>query len=123
MASNGWTLGRMGSQVGKRIFITGANSGVGYSAAVELARRGAVVVLACRNRERGAAALLRLKADALGPESAADRAELVELDLASLASVRRVAEQELARGGGAGCPGQQCRGDGSSAAGADAGRV
>ncbi len=98
MAANGWTLERMGSQAGKRIFITGANSGVGYAAAVELARRGAVVVLACRNAERGAAALTRLKADAPGPDSAADRAELVELDLASLASVRRVAEAELARG-------------------------
>ena len=98
MAGNGWTLERMESQAGKRIFITGANSGVGYSAAVELARRGAVVVLACRNRERGAAALVRLKADAAGPESAADRAELVEMDLASLASVRQVAEAEVARG-------------------------
>ncbi len=88
----------MGSQVGKRFLITGANSGVGYSAAVELARRGAVVLMACRDRARGEAALERLKVDAAGRFSAASRAELVLLDLASLDSVRRVAETEVARG-------------------------
>ena len=91
-----WTLAQMPSQVGKRIFITGGNSGVGYYAAVELARCGAVVVLACRDRTRGEEALRQLKRDAVGPESAADRAELVILNLASLDSVRRVAEDEVA---------------------------
>jgi NAD(P)-dependent dehydrogenase (short-subunit alcohol dehydrogenase family) len=93
-----WTLAQMGSQTGKRFFITGANSGVGYSAAVELARRGACVVMACRDRARGEAALAKLKNDAAGPESAAGEAELALLDLASLESVKRVAEEELARG-------------------------
>jgi len=96
MTSN-WTLADMPSQAGKRIFITGANSGVGYWTAVELARRGATVVLACRDRTRGQEALKRLVADASGPESAAAKAELVQLDLASLASVREVAAAELAR--------------------------
>jgi len=95
--SDMWTLARMGSQAGKRFLITGANSGVGYSVAVELARRGASVVLACRDRGRGEAAIAKLRRDAIGPESAASEAELVELDLASLDSVRRVAEAELAR--------------------------
>jgi NAD(P)-dependent dehydrogenase (short-subunit alcohol dehydrogenase family) len=93
-----WTLADLPSQAGKRFFITGGNSGVGYYASVELARRGAVVVLACRDLKRGQAALQQLVADAVGPESAAARAELVELDLASLDSVRRVAEAEVARG-------------------------
>jgi NAD(P)-dependent dehydrogenase (short-subunit alcohol dehydrogenase family) len=93
-----WTLAQMGSQTGKRFFITGANSGVGYSAAVELARRGACVVMACRDRARGEAALAKLKNDAAGPESAAGEAELALLDLASLESVKRVAEEELERG-------------------------
>ncbi len=95
--SNKWTLAQMPSQAGKRFFITGANSGVGYWAAVELARRGATVVLACRNRVKGEDALHRLKLDAAGPESAAASAELVILDLASLASIRSVAEAEVAR--------------------------
>lgn len=84
-------------QTGKRFFITGANSGVGYWAAVELARRGAVVVIACRDRARGEAALKQLRADATGPDSVAAEAELVLLDLASLDSVKRVAEAEVAR--------------------------
>ena len=92
-----WTLDNMPSQEGKRFFITGGNSGIGYAAAVELARRGATVVLACRDAAKGEAALRRLKVDAVGPESAAEAAELVLLDLASLASVRKVAEAEVAR--------------------------
>jgi NAD(P)-dependent dehydrogenase (short-subunit alcohol dehydrogenase family) len=88
----------MGSQAGKRFFITGANSGVGYSAAVELARHGATVVIACRDKARGAKALEKLRLDAVGPESAASKAELAELDLASLESVRAAAEQELSKG-------------------------
>lgn len=93
----------MKSQSGKRVLITGANSGVGYAAAVELARRGAVVVLACRDKGRGEAALAKLRGDSAGPDSAGAQAELVELDLASLASVERVAEAELARGMGLDC--------------------
>ena len=92
-----WTLEDMESQAGKRFLITGANSGVGYSAAVQLAKRGAIVVLACRDTGRGKVALRKLKQDAAGPESAGEQAELVELDLASLRSVRAVAEAEVAR--------------------------
>ena len=93
-----WTLADVSSQAGKRFLITGGNSGVGYYAAVELARRDGVVVLACRNRARGEAALQRLKVDAAGPESAASAAELVMLDLASLGSVQRVAEDLVVQG-------------------------
>jgi len=93
-----WTLADVPSQVGKRFFITGGNSGVGYYAAVELARRGAVMVLACRDKAKGEAALRRLKVDASGAESAAGAAELVMLDLASLDSVREVAASVLASG-------------------------
>jgi NAD(P)-dependent dehydrogenase (short-subunit alcohol dehydrogenase family) len=95
--TNKWTLAQMPSQAGKRFFITGGNSGVGYWAAVELARRGATVVLACRNQARGEDALRRLKLDAAGPESAASQAELVILELGSLESIRSVAEAEVAR--------------------------
>ena len=85
----------MPSQAGKRFFITGGNSGVGYYAAVELARHGAVVVMACRDRAKGEAALRQLRTDAGGAESAAGEAELVLLDLASLDSVRTVAQAEV----------------------------
>jgi NAD(P)-dependent dehydrogenase (short-subunit alcohol dehydrogenase family) len=96
--SQNWTLEQTPLQTGKRFFITGANSGVGYHAAVELARRGGVVVMACRDRAKGETARQQLAADAAGPDSAATSAELMVLDLASLDSVRRAAETELARG-------------------------
>jgi NAD(P)-dependent dehydrogenase (short-subunit alcohol dehydrogenase family) len=42
---------------GKTIIVTGANSGIGLSAAIQLARLGANVIMACRSAERGEAAL------------------------------------------------------------------
>lgn len=88
-----WTPEDMPSQAGRRAIVTGANSGIGYYAALELARKGAHVLLACRDRARGDAALTRLRAEA--PNASA---EVVPLDLASLASVREFAADELRRG-------------------------
>jgi NAD(P)-dependent dehydrogenase (short-subunit alcohol dehydrogenase family) len=88
-----WTAADIPSQVGRRALITGANSGVGYGAALELARKGAHVLLACRDRARGEAALARLRVEI--PSAAA---EVVPLDLASLQSVREFADRELRLG-------------------------
>jgi len=89
----GWTVADIPSQTGRRALITGANSGIGYYAAIELARTGAHVLLACRDKARGDAALARLRGAV--PRASA---EVVLLDLASLASVRSVAEAEVALG-------------------------
>jgi NAD(P)-dependent dehydrogenase (short-subunit alcohol dehydrogenase family) len=89
----GWTVEQIPSQAGRRALITGANSGIGYYAALELARKGAYVLLACRDRARGEAALARLRAEV--PSAGA---EVVLLDLASLASVRTFAEAQLELG-------------------------
>jgi NAD(P)-dependent dehydrogenase (short-subunit alcohol dehydrogenase family) len=89
----GWTVADIPSQAGRRVLITGANSGIGYYAALELARKGAHVVLACRNKAKGDAALARIRG-----EVPAAGAEVVLLDLASLDSVRAVAATELALG-------------------------
>jgi len=87
---SGWTVASMPSQAGRRALITGANSGIGYHAALELARKGAHVLLACRDKAKGDAALERLRA-----EVPAASAEVVVLDLASLESVCAFGAAEL----------------------------
>ena len=82
-----WTADDIPDLTGKVAVVTGANSGIGFEAAKELARKGAATVLACRSPERGQAALDALLADAPGA-----KAELLALDLASLASIERFAE-------------------------------
>ena len=68
------------------VLITGANSGIGQAAATDLARRGWQVFAAARSPERGEAAVAQIQND-----SGSTRVELLELDLASFASVRRAA--------------------------------
>ncbi len=81
-----WTAADIPDQTGKVAIVTGGNSGIGFGAAKELARKGAETVLACRSPERGQAAL-----DALRAEIPGAKAELLTLDLASLASIERFA--------------------------------
>ncbi|MBB4743290.1 NAD(P)-dependent dehydrogenase (short-subunit alcohol dehydrogenase family) [Actinoplanes octamycinicus] len=71
---------------GRVAVVTGANSGIGYVTARELARRDMTVVLACRDPDRGQAALDRIRAEAAGA-----RLELRQVDLGSLASIRAFA--------------------------------
>ncbi|MBV2357519.1 SDR family NAD(P)-dependent oxidoreductase [Streptomyces sp. J2-1] len=68
--------------------VTGANSGLGYVTARELARTGIHVTLACRSPTRGRDALARLTEEIPGAS-----AELRQLDLADLSSVRALAAQ------------------------------
>ncbi len=92
MATTKWTASQMIPQTGKTMLVTGANSGIGYQAALELARHGAHVLLGVRNPAKGRDALQRLLRDAPGAD-----AEIVELDVASLRSVRSFAESYLRR--------------------------
>jgi NAD(P)-dependent dehydrogenase (short-subunit alcohol dehydrogenase family) len=87
-----WNVTDIATQAGKRILVTGGNSGIGYYAASTLARKGAQIVLACRDKSRGEEALARLEV-----ESPGSHVELTILDLASLSSIRQFAEQELAQ--------------------------
>jgi NAD(P)-dependent dehydrogenase (short-subunit alcohol dehydrogenase family) len=68
---------------GRVCLVTGASSGIGRQTALELARLGATVVLACRDRVRGEAARRQVIAAASHP-----RVELELVDLSSLASIR-----------------------------------
>jgi NAD(P)-dependent dehydrogenase (short-subunit alcohol dehydrogenase family) len=90
--SEKWQASDIPSLTGKRVLITGANSGIGYHAALKLARKGAHVIFACRDRRRGEAALARMGADSPGAH-----AELALLDLASLTSIRDFALTEIAQ--------------------------
>jgi len=83
-----WTVDRIPDQTGRTAVVTGANSGLGLVTARELARKGANVVLACRNLEKGESA--RGDCGAQAPDA---EVELEELDLASLDSVREFAER------------------------------
>ena len=82
MTSTGWTAADLPDQTGRRVVITGANSGLGLVTARELAGAGAHVVLAVRDTDKGRAAAAGL------PGSTEVRA----LDLADLASVRAFAD-------------------------------
>ena len=73
---------------GKVCVITGANSGIGQVTATELARLGARVVMVCRNRARGEAALAEVK-QATGNI----QVELMLCDLSSQADIRRFADE------------------------------
>ncbi|MFN2523398.1 MAG: oxidoreductase [Mycobacteriales bacterium] len=79
-----WSAADVPDQTGRVALITGANSGLGLHTSLAVARRGARVLMACRDPRRGAEALTRVRA--------VGDAELIQLDLASLASVRAVAE-------------------------------
>ena len=77
---------------GRSILITGATSGIGKSAAMALARRGAQLLLACRSEERTRAVI-----DEIGQSTGNRSVSFVPLDLGDLASVRACADQVLAR--------------------------
>lgn len=68
--------------------VTGANGGIGFHAALQLAKGGAHVVLGCRDSARGNEALRRILAQAANAN-----VELMLLDLSSLSSVRSFASQ------------------------------
>ena len=77
----------MPDQSGRVAVVTGANSGLGFVTARELARHGAKVVLACRDEVRGREAVARVIADVPNAD-----VELRRLDMADLASIRAVAD-------------------------------
>jgi NAD(P)-dependent dehydrogenase (short-subunit alcohol dehydrogenase family) len=78
---------------GKRVIITGATNGIGLAAAEALAAHGAKLAIVARSEVRAADAVARIKS-AAGSDAAVD---VLIADLASQASVRRVAAEVLDR--------------------------
>ncbi len=73
---------------GKIVMITGANSGIGKATTLGIAKLGASVVMVCRSRERGEAALTEIKTDSGNPN-----VELLVADLASQKDIRNLVQQ------------------------------
>lgn len=69
------------------ILITGGNDGIGYATAKNLAQKGATIILACRNQEKGQAA-----SKAIQSETGNDRIDVIPLDLSDFAKIREAAE-------------------------------
>lgn len=82
----------MPDQSGRTALVTGANSGLGLHTSIELARKGARVLMAVRTPAKGEQALARVRSEVPGA-----LAELLPLDLASLASVRSAAQEAAVR--------------------------
>lgn len=82
-----WTTEDIPDLTGKAIVVTGANSGIGFEAAKAFAGKGARTILACRNLVKAEEALARIH-----DEHAGAKASVMQLDLASLRSVREFAE-------------------------------
>ena len=70
----------------KICFITGANSGIGKAAAIQLAENGFYTIIGCRNEERGAKAAAEIK-----KQSNSNDVELVTIDLSSRKSIVQAA--------------------------------
>ena len=81
-----WTPADIPDQTGRRALVTGVTSGIGEHTVVELARRGAEVILGARNEEKLDATLQRIRRQV--PEA---QLHPLVIDVSDLASVRRAA--------------------------------
>ena len=86
--STKWTTDKIPDLTGKVIIVTGANSGIGFEATKEFARKGAETILACRNTNKAKKASDRIKKRIPDAKSV-----MMQLDLSSLESVDRFAEE------------------------------
>lgn len=77
-----WTTADIPDQTGRTAVITGANTGLGFETAKALAAKGARVVIAVRNADKGARAAAQITGDV----------DVQELDLTSLSSIRAAAD-------------------------------
>lgn len=87
MEKDKWTANEIPDQKGRIIFITGANSGIGYETARALAQKNATVIMACRSLSKANEAKANIQKEI-------PKADLVvlELDLSDLASIHKCVE-------------------------------
>ena len=88
MSDRTWTADDIPDQTGRTAVVTGANTGIGLETAMALAARGASVVLAVRNLDKGKQAATTITMASPGADVTVQR-----LDLSSLDSVRAAAAE------------------------------
>ncbi len=88
-----WRIDSLPDQTGKVVVVTGANSGIGFFTSELLAAAGAHVVLACRSRERGHAAVTAIRGHVPGAS-----VELLDLDVTMPESIGAAVDVLAARG-------------------------
>jgi Dehydrogenases with different specificities (related to short-chain alcohol dehydrogenases) len=82
-----WTTEEIEDLENEKIIVTGANSGLGFSASKYLAENGAQVIMACRSPEKGEKARNKIEDKLESPSL-----EVMELDLSDLGSVEAFGE-------------------------------
>lgn len=82
-----WTSSDIPDLSGKIALVTGANSGLGYYTSLELARKGAHVVMAARNKEKGLAALEKIRSEIPDADL-----QFMKLDLANIEVIKHFAD-------------------------------
>ena len=87
MKTEKWNAENILSQKGRIVIVTGSSSGIGYETARVLANKQASVIIAVRNLDKGNKALAKI----IQQNKDAD-VQVMELDLANLASVKNFAE-------------------------------
>ncbi len=83
-----WSLLNIPDLAGKNAVVTGGNIGLGFKTSLELARKGAWVTLACRDEDKGKAAIERIRDKV--PEA---RLDFISLDLVNSQSISHFSEQ------------------------------
>ena len=91
LSRDNWTSEDMPDMDGKKVIVTGANSGLGFEASKKFAEKGADVVMACRSMEKAGEAKEEIEDEV---EEAS--LEVMKIDLASLDSVKDFAEAYIA---------------------------
>lgn len=92
-----WSENDIGNLKDKVIIVTGGNSGLGYEDVKVFYKYGAMVILACRNMEKGLAAKRRIKEELENVDMEKGSIDVMELDLASLNSIRQFAARFKAK--------------------------
>jgi len=88
MIQRNWDSKNIPDQTGRTVIVTGANSGIGFETARALASKNAGVILACRNQNKGSAAVDKIRQDLPHAD-----VRFLPLDLSDLVSVKNFADQ------------------------------